>query len=501
MSGVHGGGNKGRLEEKASFRQGLSAYNISRQEIKVGTNNNWDTENYGGVPLDYDAKTNTVYVDGSDAHTLIIGATGSKKSRLAVIPAVHTISAAGENMIICDPKGEIYNRTAGLLEKRGYNVHAINLREPKKGDGWNLLSVPYEMFLAGDLDKACEFINDATINLMPICSKDPYWDYSARDMLFGLILLLFELCKEKHQPPELVSMQSVIKLKEALFCSVDNTIIQDTSLWNFAKRYSLIRTRLNGIVICPERTLACIISTFDQHMSCFTLQPQIIDLLSSSTFDLQSIGFGKDALYLIMPDEKSTYHKVITIFIKQIYELLIDNAFKRTSENRYPVRINFILDEFSSLPAISDFPQMIAASRSRNIRFTLVVQSKHQLRQRYDEETATIMSNCVNWIFLTSRELELLREISELSGMTGSGYENVISVSRLQHLDKDAGECLVFHGRKYPYLAMLPDIDVYDGKEYTIREMKERKNSKIGWKGYEKRDFFERLVELNIEGR
>lgn len=81
-------------------------------------------------------------------------------------------------------------------------------------------------------------------------------------------------------------------------------------------------------------------------------------------------------------------------------------------------RVNYVLDEFSSLPTIRDFPAMVTAARSRNIRFTLVIQSKHQLIQRYREETDTIQTNCNNWIFLTGRELQLLEEISSLCGKT-----------------------------------------------------------------------------------
>ena len=283
---------------------------------------------------------------------------------------------------------------------------------------------------------------------------------------------------EGGEDPETVNMQNVLKLREELFCSSDSMVIQKTKIWEYAKQDDLVRTRLNGTVICPEKTLACIVSTFDQHMSCFTLQPQVVGMLSCTTFNLQDIGFGRDCVFLIMPDEKSTYHRIITIFIKQIYELLIDNAYKKTINNRYPVRINFILDEFSSLPTISDFPQMITASRSRNIRFMLIIQSKHQLRQRYGDETDTIMSNCMNWMFLTSREIELLRDISELSGKTGTNNEPLISVSRLQHLNKDMGECLIFNGRKYPYFSFLPDIDQYDDNNYQVLEMPVREMSK-----------------------
>ena len=213
-----------------------------------------------------------------------------------------------------------------------------------------------------------------------------------------------------------------------------------------------------------------------------------------STFDLHNIGFGRDAVFLIMPDEKSTYHKVVSVFIKQMYELLIDNAYKMTKDNRFLSRVNFVLDEFSSLPQISDMPQMITASRSRNIRFTLVVQSKHQLRQRYGEETDTIMANCSNWMFLTSREIELLRELSELGGMTDSNHEPLISISRLQHLEKDAGECLIFSGRKHPYFTELPDINVYDQMQYVSHELPQRNETPLQEDVYSRPNYFENLV-------
>lgn len=485
--------SKNKFEDKSTFCDDLSIYDMQTESVTVGKNCRFDSNNCSGLPMEFDSKSSKLYVDGSDAHTLLIGATGSKKSRLVVMPGVRIIAAAGEGMVICDPKGEIFRRTAGYLEEKGYQIHAINLREPQKGDGWNILQIPFELFLANEVDKACELVNDATVSLMPVSPKDPYWDYSARDMLFGLVLLLFHIAKDKHLTPELVNMKSVLKLRQELFSSSDSDKIMCSTLWKYAEHHELIRMRLNGIVICPDRTMSCIISTFDQHMACFSLQPQIVNLLSRSTFTLDDLGFSKTAIFLIMPDEKTTYHKIITIFIKQMYEFLIDSAFKRTTNNHFDIRINFILDEFSSLPQISDFPQMISASRSRNIRFVLVVQSKHQLKQRYSDEADTIMSNCINWMFLASRETELLLEISELGGVYGSNQERLINVSWLQHLDKEKGECLIFNGRKYPYVAALPDIDAYDGNLYSVAELKNRMPIEFG-KDYEKASFFQDLI-------
>lgn len=489
---------KSKYEDRKVFCDDLSIYNMADGSVTGGKNCKYDTKNVSGVPMEYDPRNNRLYVDGSDAHTLLIGATGSKKSRLVVMPTVRTLAASGEGMVICDPKGEIYRRTAGYLEGQGYRIRAINLREPQKGDGWNLLQIPYQHFLNDEIDQACGLINDAAVSLVPISGKDPYWDFSARDMLFGLILLLFHIAKEKKLKQDLVNMQSVLKLREEMFSTSSSSTIMYSSLWKYAEKYELVRMRLSGIVICPQNTMSCIISVFDQHMACFALQPQIVSLLSRSTFDLNELGFGKAAVFLIMPDEKTTYHKIITIFIKQMYENLIENAFKLTPDNRFDVRINFVLDEFSSLPMISDFPQMISASRSRNIRFMLVVQSKHQLRQRYESETDTIMSNCTNWMFLTSRETELLREISELGGYTGNNNDRLISISQLQHLDKDKGECLVFTGRKYPYIASLPDIDVYDKREAPERPMELRKTLCVSSK-YGQKEYFTNILNGEVE--
>ena len=125
------------------------------------------------------------------------------------------------------------------------------------------------------------------------------------------------------------------------------------------------------------------------------------------------------------------------------------------------LQCNYILDEFSSLPSISDFPAMITAARSRNIRFNLFLQSKKQLYLRYNEECDTIMSNCENWIFLSSREVDFLKELSELCG-EGGNKRNLLSVSDLQKLNKEKGQALILTGRNKPYITCLPDIDFYD---------------------------------------
>jgi len=90
-----------------------------------------------------------------------------------------------------------------------------------------------------------------------------------------------------------------------------------------------------------------------------------------------------------------------------------------------------------------------------------VVQAMSQLRGKYGEDADTIRSNCNNWVYLTSRELELLHELESLCGINKATGEALISVSQLQHLSKEDGEALVLCGRNYPYISHLADIDDY----------------------------------------
>ena len=418
-----------------------------------------------GVPIYYNAEEEKVYVDYTDKHTVVIGPTASKKSRLVAMPTVRLLGAGKESMVISDPKAEIYTRTATYLKENGYEVKVLNLREPQYGTAWNPLSIPYYFFKNGNIDKAYEFANDIAINLtnQDKSQKEAFWDNSAGSFLFGLILLLFKYCNEFGEDPKSVNIANIIKLRNAI-CSGSNGRIAGNPLWKFAKEDPFIAAALIGTIETANDTRAGILSVFDQKMRAFSIQPSLLDMLSYNDIDYTLLTNKPTAIFLILPDEKTAYHGLVSLFVKQSYEFLINMAQDKLNKKEdLGIRINYILDEFSSLPTISDFSAMITAARSRNIRFNLFLQSKHQLRLRYGEDSDTILSNCENWIFLTSRELEFLKEISELCGECGGTQKKpILSVSDLQRLDKNSGEALILSGRNKPMISHLADINFFD---------------------------------------
>lgn len=202
------------------------------------------------------------------------------------------------------------------------------------------------------------------------------------------------------------------------------------------------------------------------------IHPTLLEMLANNDFDIEDIGKTKTAVFLITPDEKTSYHRLVSMFVKESYEYIIYLA-TQTIDNKVENRINYILDEFSSLPQIADMPSMISAARSRDIRFLLVVQSQSSLKQRYSNEAETIISNCTNWIFFTSRELSLLKELSELCGTQKNQKPN-ISVYDLQHLSKERREALVLCGRLKPAIVNMLDIDYFGDRTYNLLEHEQR---------------------------
>ena len=441
----------------------LREYSLSRNEILPKLLPKIPVGGEGGVPLSY--TKGKVFIDHTDSHTLVIGPTASKKSRLIVMPTVKILAAAKESMIISDPKAEIFKRTAADLDKSGYKITVLNLRDPLFGSCWNPLHIPYKLYCQGEIDRVYEFANDVAMSLTAIdkSNKEPFWDNSAGSLFFGLTLLLFKYCQEFNKGMEAVNLKNIFRMRN-IMCSGNSLKIQNSPLWNYAKTDDFIASILIGTIETANDTRAGILSMFDQKMRAFAIQPNLLDMLAFNDFDFGDITMQPTAFFLIVPDEKTSYHGLVSLFIKQSYEYIIFKAQSKKADITSNIRVNYILDEFSSLPTVNDFPAMITAARSRNIRFNIIIQSKHQLQLRYEEESETIQTNCTNWIFLTSRELKLLEEISALCGKTNATNEKpVLSVSDLQRFNKEAGEALILSGRHMPYIACLPDIDEYDG--------------------------------------
>lgn len=456
---------------------------VKLKEIEVST----PTVPYAGIPLL--VKGPKVWVDDSEAHTLIMGSTGSGKTTRLINPLIKILAKKGESMILTDPKGELYEENAPMLLAKGYNIVLLNLRNPEKGNAWNPLTLPYQLYREGS-DKANELLSDLARSLLhDEKTDDPFWQNSSADYFTALALGLFEDAREEEINLNSISYMSAVG-EEKYGGS------------NYSKEYFSSKdpakpTYINasGTVNAPQDTKNSILSVFRQKIKIFATTEHLSEMLSYSDFDMKDIGRRKTAVFIIIQDEKKTYHALATVFIKQCYETLIDVA--QANNGKLPIRTNFILDEFANMPPLKDVTTMITAARSRQIRFNLVIQNFSQLNQVYGADDAeTIKGNCANLVYLMSKELKALEEISKLCGdkkVKGKGDKEpdkekpLITVGELQRLK--IGDAIIIKDRSYPLKTKLPGVWEYDFNEPRSTQVNYPERQKRPIKLFDIREF------------
>jgi type IV secretory pathway TraG/TraD family ATPase VirD4 len=423
----------------------------------IASDNNF---NYGGVPIISDGEE--IWVDDGEPHSLIIGTTGSGKTRRFAHPLIQILAKKGESLIATDPKAELYQHNAGLLLEKGYKIVIINLRDPQEGNAWNPLNLPYQLYKSGNQDKANELLDDLAVNILyeeNPGNADPFWEKTSADYFSGLALALFEDAKEEEINLNSINLMSTVG--EEPFGG--STYIKEYFATKDPAKPSY--TSVASALFAPSETKGSILSVFKQKIRLFSARERLSEMLSYSDFNMYDIGREKTAVFIIIQDEKKTYHPLATIFVKQCYEALIDVA--QQNGGKLPVRTNFVLDEFANMPPLKDITTMITAARSRLIRFNLIIQNFAQLNQVYGKENAeTIKGNCANLIYLLSSELTALKEISELCGEVKSKDKDnkgqtkpLITVSELQTLKM--GEVIINKHRLHPFKTKFPDLSAY----------------------------------------
>ena len=427
-----------RWATDAEFKKGLEVVNIKDQTIPAA-----------GIAL-Y-SKKGKMWVDNGEDHWLVMGATGSGKTQTVIFPTVELLAKHKESMIITDPKGEIYEATANMLKDKGYNILLLNFRDPQQGNAWNPLSLPYNMYKSGNQDKAIELLDDLAANILyeeNSGNADPFWEKTSADYFSGLSLGMFEDAKPEEVNINTISLMTTVGEEK---CG-GSTYAKE--YFSFKDPASPAYVNASGTIMAPNETKGSIIAVFKQKIKLFASRENLSEMLAYNDVNLEEIGEKPTALFIVIQDEKKTYHSLVTILLKQCYETLISVAQKHGG--KLPVRTNFLLDEFANMPPLKDITTMITAARSRRIRFTMIIQNFAQLDQVYGKENAeTIRGNCGNIIYLITTELKALEEISKMCGEVKSKKDDktastpLVTVSDLQRMKQF--EVIILRIRMQPF--------------------------------------------------
>ena len=318
--------------------------------------------------------------------------------------ASYSIPNAGQllgSYIFTDPKGELYDKTAGFLKKNGYDIKVLNLVNPKCSDGYNpLLHISSEL----DVDVIANTIvkgQAAEGN-----KSDPYWDDMAEMLLKALIYYLMATRPEEEQ-----NLASCAELVRAANNNGGSNLLTD--LISQLPYDHPARMYYKSIEIAPEKTYSSILSSLQSKLGKFDSK-EIAEVTSTDTISFEDIAKKKTAVYVISSDTHTAYDFLLTIFFAQMIQQLYDFADK--NGGALPVPAFFILDEFANIGKIPDFDKKISTSRSRKISFSVILQNLDQLEAVYEKSYETIIGNCDTHVFLGSNSQKTVEYFSKALG-------------------------------------------------------------------------------------
>ena len=358
------------------------------------------------------AEDNYLPVDKrGNVNVLVVGGSGSGKSASYSIP--NAFQQLG-SYIFTDPKGELYDRTAGYLKQNGYEIKVLNLVKPQNSDGYNPL-----MHISSEID--VDVIANTIVKGQKTDSggSDPFWDDSAEMLLKALIYYLMATRPEEEQ-----NLASCAELVRAANSNGGSNLL--TELMSKLPYDHPARMNYKSIEIAPEKTYSSILSTLQSKLGKFDSK-EIAELTSTDTIKFEDIGSKKTAVYVISSDTHTAYDFLLTIFfaqmIQQLYNFADDNG------GKLKVPTYFILDEFANIGKIPDFDKKISTSRSRKISFSVILQNLDQLEAIYDKSYETIIGNCDTHVFLGSNSYKTVEYFSKALGEKTIERES-ISINR-----------------------------------------------------------------------
>ena len=338
---------------------------------------------------------------------MLYGGSGAGKSASYVIP--NALQLIG-SYVFTDPKGELYDKTAGYFKAKGYDIKVLNLVHPVNSDGYNPLH-----HINNEID--VDIIANTIVKGQGDGGKssDPFWDDMSEMLMKALIYYL-----KAVRPPEEQSLASCSELVRTANSSGGDNLL--TNLMNQLPFDHPARMYYKNIEMLPEKTFGSVLGTLQSKLGKFDSR-EIAEVTSTDTIDFTDIGRKKTAVYVISSDTHTAYDFLLTIFFSQMIQQLYD--FADVSGGELPCPTYFILDEFANIGQIPDFDKKISTSRSRKISFSVILQNLDQLEAVYKEAYETIIGNCDTHLFLGSNSQKTVEYFSKALGEKTITRDNV----------------------------------------------------------------------------
>ena len=370
------------------WREGKECPDPSQQGIVVGCKS---------------GKGSTVaLVDSQDVHALMIGAAGVGKTAYFLYPNLEYACASGMSFITSDTKGDLY-RHYGKIAKEfyGYEVAIIDLRNPTKSDGNNLLHLvnkymdmwkaePDNLSYKAKAEKYAKIISKTIVQSgMEGTSygQNAFFYDAAEGLLTASILLVAEFCE--HGARHIVSVFKIIqdllapsrvRGRTQFQVLMDKLPPEHKARWFAGSALNTSETAMNSVMSTALSRLNAFLDSELEQILCF-----------DTAIDAEMFCSKKSAIFVVLPEEDTSKHFMVSLIIQQLYREILAVADEKggTLDNR----VMMYLDEFGTIPKIESAEMMFSASRSRRVSIVAIIQSFAQLQKNYGKEGCEIITD------------------------------------------------------------------------------------------------------------
>lgn len=384
---------------------------ISIYEYKEGEN----PPPKGGVVLGIlDKKIPDIHVSdkilymSADRHVLLNGATRSGKTRRIILQSIWLTILAGENILVNDPKGELWTYTSPFAKEQGYEVVTIDFRSPDKGNRHNYLDEIVQAVKRNDIGEAIDLTWDLVAVLVGEPKGEKIWHDGECAAIAAVIMIVVMDAPEAYQNLTNVYYFLFNMAKPGEFGNMPISIYLERLPEKHPARAVFAMAEIAHV-----RTRGSFFSSALGSLKHFT-SPKIADMTSATDYVFKNMVDKKTIVYLILPDEKTTLYGLGSMYIMQHYIYMVKAA--NRNGGRCPIDWWYFLDEFGNMPYIPPMPQYLSVGAGRGLRFLLALQDFQQLKNRYKEEYSVIKNNSEIWVYMKGTDGDTLKEFSARLG-------------------------------------------------------------------------------------
>ena len=357
----------------------------------------------------------TALVDCDDIHCLMIGASGIGKTAFFLYPNLEYACASGMSFLALDTKGDLArNYGAVATEYYEYKVAVIDLRNPTRSDGFNLLTLinhymdlsrehPVNLAARAKAEKYAKILSKTIVTPEGDASQygqNAFFYDAAEGLMTAIVLLLAEFLPPTEQEPvERRHIVSVFKLVQDLLAPSPNPQQKNgfQMLMDMLPDTHKARWFAGAALNSSDQAMASVMSTVLSRLNAF-LDSELEQVLCfDSAIDAEKFAAEKSAIFLILPEEDSTKNFMAGLMIQNLSRELFSVA----DENGGKLKNRVVLycDELGTMPPFDILP-LFSAGRSRKLTLVPIIQSLAQLEKNYGKEGSEIITdNCQDTIF------------------------------------------------------------------------------------------------------